>query len=131
MVLKPKDLEYKFKERNKTIEECEAEIAAGKLHPADAEQLCDIERFAPYPFDIGDNCFVCGEKLTLPAIVWCGCHQDNSTPLNIGIHPNCAPQLFLGLKDDWHEWDLTLNPNGTTYDQSKPNPFDGKPTTKR
>jgi len=126
MILKAEDFEYDFKKRNECVQECLEAVKNGQMDERDMEHLCDIDRFAPHPWDIGGNCFVCGNKLTLPLIAWHGCDKNGEPdPVHIGIHPDCAPTLFLGMKDDWHEFDMTLRPGGETYDASKPNPFDG------
>jgi hypothetical protein len=126
MILTAKDFEYDFNKRNECIQECREAVEKGKMDPQTMEELCDIERFAPFPWEVGGNCFLCGEKLTLPALAWSGCDKDDGNKLShIAVHPDCAPRLFLGMRDDWHEYDITLRPGGETYDASKPFPFNG------
>jgi len=127
MLLKAIDYEYNFKKRDLCIDECQKAVNEGKMDTQTMEELCDIERFAPFPWNIGQNCFCCGEKLTLPAIIWRGSDpSENAICMTIAMHPDCVLDMFNGLKDDWHEYDMVYRPGGQTYDPNKPDPYDGK-----
>ena len=42
------------------------------------------------------NCFICGERLTVPFVFWAGCSR-------IGLHSGCAFHLANGLLRDVNE----------------------------
>jgi hypothetical protein len=104
MILKPEEFEYDFKKRNECIQECQEDVKNGRMSQENMDYLCDIERFAPYPWNVGDYCFQCGGQLTFPAIAWAGHAKDGPGLRSIAMHPDCVTHMFNGLKNDWHEW---------------------------
>lgn len=97
MIVRQKDFEFDFKRRQ---EREEAYISDG-MPPDEAKELADQET-VPW-FTVIDPphefCFVCGEKLTIPAIVWSG-----GDSRRIWMHPQCADRLCVGLMRDVKEF---------------------------
>lgn len=57
-----------------------------------AESLSGVEMV-----DLEDDCFVCGQKLTLPFVYWDGSLRG------LSFHGNCAARLAGGLARDAQE----------------------------
>lgn len=50
-------------------------------------------------YEIHDNCFLCGKRLTVPFVYWHGdYHKDG--PTSICLHPECVGKLCRGLLAD-------------------------------
>lgn len=74
-----------------------------------AEMIPD-ESFEPRFTEAAEFCFGCGEKLTIPAIMWRGLHQSKKqTDSDLWLHKDCAAQLCHGLLQDLSRWDKTVN----------------------
>jgi hypothetical protein len=57
----------------------------------------DIAAVDPVFLRVPDKCFLCGEKLTLPAVMWNGC--DSQLWLHAKcVFPLCAPLLYDAKK---------------------------------
>jgi hypothetical protein len=70
----------------------------------DKKILKEMMQLAEYssPSDamlIDDDCFVCGEKLTLPYVYWHGSGGDNKGK-SISLHHQCARHLAKGITQD-------------------------------
>jgi hypothetical protein len=57
----------------------------------------------PFITEPASHCFYCGEKLTIPAIMWNGRSRDGKDALEIWLHPKCAENLAAGLLRDAEE----------------------------
>lgn len=57
----------------------------------------------PFITDPASHCFYCGQKLTIPAIMWAGRSGDGKEPSDIWLHPKCAEALASGLGRDAEE----------------------------
>jgi hypothetical protein len=53
---------------------------------------------------VGSNCFHCGEKLSLPCVMWNGSHPVVKNEwFQIWLHPECVEDLFRRLLRDAQE----------------------------
>ena len=50
--------------------------------------------------DVADQCFYCGEALTLPAVYWAGFPSGHNESGYIWFHPRCCEKLCLTLLND-------------------------------
>lgn len=50
--------------------------------------------------NVADQCYYCGEALTLPAVFWHGFPSDNNDSGYIWFHPRCAEKMALILLTD-------------------------------
>ena len=51
-----------------------------------------------------DFCFYCGERLTIPAVMWQGRHPTRrDAPSELWLHPTCAEKFVSGLNRDIDE----------------------------
>lgn len=63
-------------------------------YPPHAEEPGGVPFFESAP----SECFCCGEKLTIPCVMWHG-----ATGQDIWLHPPCALNLAMGLVNDVEE----------------------------
>jgi len=53
---------------------------------------------------VGSTCFHCGNKLSLPCIMWNGSHPaGNDEFFQIWLHPKCVEDLFMRIFRDAEE----------------------------
>jgi len=57
----------------------------------------------PFITEPASHCFYCGNKLTIPAIMWAGRSGGGKEASEIWLHPNCAEKLVAGLVRDVDE----------------------------
>lgn len=58
----------------------------------------------PFFSEVQSYCFYCGEKLTIPAVMWHGNDGKNSgDPVEIWLHPKCAENLSARITRDTSE----------------------------
>lgn len=96
MLIHPKDFEHKYEDQRRERAYCEAAVQRGELSKEDAEKICADHRFAPvFMGPISEFCFFCGNKLTIPCIMWHGNTGDE-----IYMHPSCTELLIQGLTSD-------------------------------
>jgi hypothetical protein len=58
----------------------------------------------PFFSEAQSYCFYCGEKLTVPAVMWHGNDGKHSgDPLEIWLHAKCAEQLSVRIDRDVNE----------------------------
>ena len=74
------------------------------LSSAEKSLLRELGREEPFFTEPPTFCFYCGEKLTIPAIIWHGRHATivNETS-EIWLHPRCAEQLTATMARDVNE----------------------------
>ena len=81
------------------------ELASDKSLSQDQRDLVsELGTAEPFFADVQSFCFYCGEKLTVPAVMWHGNDGKHSgEPLEIWLHPKCAEQLLPRLERDVNE----------------------------
>lgn len=74
---------------------------------AEKSLLRELGREEPFFTEPPTFCFYCGEKLTIPAIMWHGRHPTivNETS-EIWLHPKCAEAFCARLARDLNEFKL-------------------------
>src|ERR1043166_2848955 len=61
----------------------------------------------PFFTEVQSYCFYCGEKLTVPAVMWHGNDGKHSgEPLEIWLHAKCAENLSARIERDVNELKL-------------------------
>jgi hypothetical protein len=102
MIFRKEHFEYDWQKRAETAEEIEDCIERG-IEVPNANQLLDPERYAPgFVHEMHVYCFVCGDKLTVPLIMWNGFDGHSlEDGKQIWMHPNCAHRLSEHLEKDW------------------------------
>jgi hypothetical protein len=101
MLIYPKDFEHKYEDQRRERAYCEAAVRRGELSKEDAEKICADHRFAPvFMGPISQFCFFCGNKLTIPCIMWHGRSGKNTDFQEIFMHIACAERLAAGLNSD-------------------------------
>jgi hypothetical protein len=75
------------------------------------ESLIPAETADPFFTSAPDYCFFCGEKLTVPAVMWHGRHPTNrNAQAEVWLHPSCAERLVSGLRQDVEELKAAKGP---------------------
>lgn len=71
------------------------------------ELVTELATDEPFFTEVQSFCFYCGEKLTVPAVVWHGSggNQPGDT-IEIWLHPKCAEQLSARIERDVDELKL-------------------------
>lgn len=94
MLALQKHFEYNLQSKADRERDCR-EMGMSEEEVASFSQGCDEPFFTTAP----EHCFFCGEKLTIPAVVWQG--RDSQ----IWLHPPCAYDLgaSLFIDADKHE----------------------------
>ena len=97
MIVRPEH----FKFRDETQREQERILGELGMPPELKESLVPPETSDPLFVTAPEYCFFCGEKLTIPAVMWHGRHStDNNAPAEVWLHPTCAERLVAGLRRD-------------------------------
>lgn len=60
----------------------------------------------PFFSEPASHCFYCGEKLTIPAVMWNGRTTNGSDAAEIWLHPKCAEAFRAHLARDLDELKL-------------------------
>jgi hypothetical protein len=81
------------------------ELATDQTLTDDQKELVrELGTDRPFFTDAPSFCFFCGEKLTIPAVMWCGLSGDKfGDPMQIWLHPKCAEQLCARIQRDVNE----------------------------
>jgi hypothetical protein len=97
MIVRPKHFKFRIEAQH----EHERILDEIGMPPEFKEALIPEDSFAPFFVTAPDYCFYCGEKLTIPAVMWNGRHPTDKDALaEVWLHPSCAEHFVTGLRRD-------------------------------
>lgn len=84
------------------------ELASDKtLSQEQRDLVAELGTDQPFFTEVQSYCFYCGERLTVPAVMWHGNDGKRSgEPAEIWLHPKCAEQLSARIQRDINELKL-------------------------
>lgn len=102
MIVRSKHFEF---DREKS---CERRQLAGDQTLSEEQRDLISEAGIDQPFftEPATHCFYCGEKLTIPAVMWNGHDKHAANPLEVWLHPKCAEDFCARLSRDTNELKL-------------------------
>jgi len=103
MLVVSKHLQWNFKFHAARKKEVEEAVRAGVLSQDEAKALLSRENFRPFLDDIERQCFVCRNKLKIPAVMWHGADAANRENLDLWFHPECVEGFAQRLMRDANE----------------------------
>jgi hypothetical protein len=98
MIIRPEHFQFRIEAQHQQEQVLE-ELGMSDLR----ESLAPEESFQPFVTSSPCYCFVCNEKLTIPAIMWKGFAPQEGAGDELWLHPACTGQLVSGLKRDVDE----------------------------
>ncbi len=99
MIVRPEHFEF---DRDKSRELTEL-ARDRKLSGEQRDLVNDATNDQPFFSEAASHCFYCGEKLTIPAVMWNGRDGGSADAAEIWLHPKCAEQLCARLNRDVNE----------------------------
>ena len=99
MIVRSKHFEFDL-ERSRETEHLAADETLSKDQRERVRAAGDDQ---PFLADAASHCFYCGEKLTIPAIMWNGRSGGGKDAAEVWLHPKCAAALATGLSRDAEE----------------------------
>ncbi len=102
MIVRPEHFEFD-RSKAREIEQIANEPA---LSESDRDLIRGAGEVRPFLTETASHCFYCGEKLTIPAIMWNGRTRDGKDAAEIWLHPKCAEAFCARLARDLNELEL-------------------------
>jgi hypothetical protein len=100
MIVRPEHFAFE-RDRKREIDEL---VTDQTLTQDQRDLVSEVGTDRPFFSEVQSFCFYCGEKLTVPAVMWNGNHGKHSgDPLEIWLHPKCAEQLSARMARDVNE----------------------------
>lgn len=63
----------------------------------------DAGEVQPFFTEAASHCFYCGQKVTIPAVMWNGRRSDGNDAAELWLHPKCAEAFCARLTRDADE----------------------------
>ena len=100
MIVRPEHFAFD-REKQRKLEELARDDT---LSQQQRESVSEVGQDQPFFTDVQSYCFYCGEKLTVPAVMWHGNDGKHSgASLEIWLHVKCAEQLSARIDRDVNE----------------------------
>ena len=97
MIVRHEHLEFDYKRRDELVQEL-SDVTSEE----GAKRIAE-EEAKPFFTSTPEYCFVCGEHLNLPAVMWHGFSGVSKRSPEVWMHPTCAKDLSHRLLRDANE----------------------------